>query len=129
MYLQFEIADTDNSGSLSLEEVRHIVADQNHADQFMDKFDLDKDGIVTMEEFKEVLGIVNAPMPDFRKVFSDVDKDSSGSVSIQELKIHFKESGHEVELPKLEDYLKKYDKDGNGQLEYREFLSFLLEIM
>lgn len=93
--------DTDGDGSFSLEEMQKAhpgLTQERYA-----AFDGDKDGKLTRTELKQGFG---------RELFSRIDADGSGGVSLGELQSH--RSG-----ATQEDFA-KLDTDGSGQLSAEE---------
>jgi len=93
--------DTDGDGNYSFEEMQEAHPDLTQ-DQYA-AFDADKDGKLTRPELKQGFG---------REMFSRIDKDGSGGVSLSEMQSH--RSG-----ATQEDFA-KLDTDGNGQLSQDE---------
>lgn len=93
--------DTDGDGSYSFEEMQKA-----HPDLTREKYaayDADKDGKLTRTELKQGFG---------REIFSRIDQDGSGGVSLTEMQAH--RSGA------TQDEFAKLDTDGNGQLSQDE---------
>lgn len=96
--------DQDGDGSYSLEEIQKAHPNLTQ-DQFA-AFDGDKDGKLTRAELKQGFG---------REMFSRIDQDGSGGVSLAEMQSH--RAGATPE-----DFA-KLDTDGNGQLSPEELKS------
>lgn len=60
-----------------------------------------------------------------RDVFEMFDKDRSGSIDESELGIMFRELGQECSSAKILKILAKMDKDGNGLIDFEEFIEML----
>jgi hypothetical protein len=98
---QHKDLDTDGDGSFSFEEMQKAhpgLTQEQYA-----AFDGDKDGKLTRTELKQGFG---------REMFSRIDQDGSGGVSLSEMRSH--RSG-----ATQEDFA-KLDTDGNGQLSPEE---------
>ena len=98
---QHKNLDTDGDGSFSLAEMQKVHPDLTQ-EQYA-AFDGDKDGKLTRTELKQGFG---------REMFSRIDQDGSGGVSLSEMQSH--RSG-----ATQEDFA-KLDTDGNGQLSQEE---------
>jgi len=93
--------DTDGDGSFSFEEMQKVHP--NLTQEQYAAFDADKDSKLTRSELKQGFG---------REMFSRIDQDGSGGVSLSEMQSH--RSG-----ATQEDFA-KLDTDGNGQLSPEE---------
>lgn len=93
--------DTDGDGNYSFEEIQKAHPDLTQ-EQYA-AFDADKDGKLTRTELKHGFG---------HEMFSRIDQDASGGVSLAEMQSH-----RSSVTP--EDFA-KLDTDGNGQLSQDE---------
>jgi Ca2+-binding EF-hand superfamily protein len=93
--------DTDGDGNYSFEEMQKAHPDLTQ-EQYA-AFDADKDGKLTRPELKQGFG---------REMFSRLDKDGSGGVSLSEMQSHRSNATQE-------DFA-TLDTDGNGQLSQDE---------
>ena len=57
------------------------------------------------------------------EAFRTFDEDNSGSIDIHELKALFQEIGQGCTDAELKRLMDKYDADGNGTLDWKEFLN------
>ena len=62
---------------------------------------------------------------DFRRTFDLVDKDQSGSITTDELKIVMVSLGQNPLDSELQDMVNEVDTDGNGTIDFDEFLSLM----
>lgn len=93
--------DTDGDGSFSLTEMQQAhpgLTQEQYA-----AFDADKDGKLTRSELKQGFG---------REMFTRLDQDASGGISLAEMQSHHSSATQE-------DF-SKLDQDGNGQLSQDE---------
>ncbi len=60
-----------------------------------------------------------------RALFDELDSDKSGSVSVEELRMGLEVFGYKHLQSLLNDWVKEFDKNRDGQLQYKEFLSLL----
>ena len=65
-------------------------------------------------------------LADLKEAFAVFDKDKSGSISAAELRHVISNLGEPVDEDEMEDMMKEADKDGNGMINYKEFVSVLL---
>ena len=59
---------------------------------------------------------------NYRKIFSSMDKDGSGSISSKELSFALRKVGVSVNSEQLDEMMKEIDADSNGKMEFDEFL-------
>jgi len=62
-----------------------------------------------------------------KEAFAVFDKDKSGSISAAELRHVISNLGEPVDEDEMEEMMNEADKDGNGQINYNEFVGVLLE--
>lgn len=55
-------------------------------------------------------------------VFSAIDKDGSGSISVTEFESALKDSGLDISREEVIAKVKEADKDGSGTIDFKEFL-------
>ena len=68
-----------------------------------------------------------------RMVFDEYDKDKNGALSVSELRPLLNRIANLLHLPKpsdkdIEEGIIRLDRNKNGFLEYREFLTFFIEV-
>ncbi len=64
-------------------------------------------------------------MAVWRSVFEDVDKDKSGRISCTELQHMLHEMGFPVQVSELKDWVRKHDKNSDGEMDFQEFVAFM----
>eukprot|EP00943_MAST-04B_sp_MAST-4B-sp1_P004860 g4860.t1 len=62
---------------------------------------------------------------DFRKVFHKLDEDDTGVLSRRKFKDGLEDLGFELTSREFERVLDRFDTDGDGEVSYKEFVSFL----
>ncbi|XP_059142568.1 uncharacterized protein LOC131930170 [Physella acuta] len=129
--LFFHLADTDSSGSISvgeLCEVLHKCGDNKSDEEIKKMFgamDANIDNSVTLEELLQVLSQYDPKRKrecSLRAAFRELDTDNSGTISAEEVKVMLADYGLEEELKNIFDAV---DKDGDGKINYNEFLSLV----
>ncbi|CAC5414831.1 CALM [Mytilus coruscus] len=131
----FNILDKNHDGRLSKTELIkgiHLLKvnpTEVEAEDIMTELDLDGDGLVTWEEYLKALSaqIKKQAYEEqlFLQAFKKFDKDNSGFIDKEELKSVLKKKGAkwtDDDLAFLDDLFLEADEDGNGRVEYKEFV-------
>uniref|UniRef100_A0A7S0ZIW8 Calmodulin n=1 Tax=Timspurckia oligopyrenoides TaxID=708627 RepID=A0A7S0ZIW8_9RHOD len=63
-----------------------------------------------------------------KQMFSDIDADNSGTVTVEELKAAMVKAGTDVSDEDLQNLVKSYDVDGNGEIDISEFISAMTDM-
>ena len=85
--------------------------------------DLDKNGTVDFPEFVELMR--KREQHEILETFHAIDNDGSGKLSTKELKDVMKSFGEKLTDAQLEEMFKNADADGDGQVDYQEFLNVM----
>ncbi len=149
----FERLDSNNSGSLSFEELQKYLSthESNLSEEEIkikfDNEDKDKDGNLSFREFANLLQKIKEikidepkdfePTKNFKttfepkeinflsKLFNKLDKDNSGLISKDEVRTVFEELETEISEDDLIKKVEEVDKDSDGQISFREFIKLL----
>jgi calmodulin len=62
---------------------------------------------------------------EFREAFALFDKDGDGTISTKELGTVMKSLGQKPTVAELNDMINEVDSDGNGEIDFDEFLSMM----
>ncbi len=65
----------------------------------------------------------------FEEAFTLFDKNNDGTISSQELGSVLKSIGHKTTSDELQDMINEVDTDGNGTIEFKEFLDMMARKM
>lgn len=91
--------------------------------------------IHTAEEDRRVsmvasdLGFMEEEVAGFKEIFDSFDRDGSGDVSIDEMKLILRAVGMaNVSDEDLQKTVRQFDKDGDGTLDFKEFLKFMKKL-
>ncbi|VDN13006.1 unnamed protein product [Dibothriocephalus latus] len=96
--------------------------------KLMEKLDLNGDGIITFGEYKVALNISSQPLETWKQLFKSIDKDGSGTLSAEELKDFLRRTGSEDLQDSVYAWMKVYDTNKDGQLNYQEFLGYIASL-
>ena len=64
-------------------------------------------------------------MAEFKEAFSIFDKDGDGSITGEELRASLVSLGREPTSDELDAMVREVDTDGNGCVDFKEFLSMM----
>jgi len=114
-----------------------VIFGENPQDvrQYMKTLDLNQDGSVDFNEFLAAIAKSNKIVRDektttderFRNQFKAFDKDGNGKLSKEELKNVLKELGCSKDLDEeVTSMINKVDLDGDGQINYVEFVKLMM---
>jgi len=128
----FDEYDKDHSGTLDKEEIRNILKKagaESDTNKYFNYCDADGDGRITKAEFMK--GLCGFTLEEnFQKICIAYDKDKSGTLEKNEIIGALKDCGFDVsgaEADGIDRLIKKLDKNGDGQLQYDEFISGFLK--
>ncbi|XP_057314709.1 neo-calmodulin-like isoform X2 [Hydractinia symbiolongicarpus] len=79
------------------------------------------------KQYKAIVAHPISPksMDDLREAFTVFDKNSDGFISKQELSEAMENFGHMISNSELEEMINLVDKDGNGLIDFHEFLNLM----
>merc|ERR1719295_342339 len=116
----FDKADRDGDGKLTKEEWHKVLnssgcqTSMEEVSEFFDRMDRDFDGRLSFGEF------MGEETP-LEKVFKNMDKDGSGTVSKDE----FLKICKNLSKEQVEEAFAKFDASGDNQLDYKEFCQMI----
>ncbi|XP_062214630.1 calmodulin-like protein 4 isoform X3 [Phragmites australis] len=121
-----------NRGCISMEELAAVTRslDLDPSDQelndMMSEVDTDGNGII---DFQEFLSLIARKMKDgdgdeeeLKEAFEVLDKDKNGFISPTELRMVMTNLGEQMTDEEVEQMIKEADTDGDGQVNYDEFV-------
>merc|ERR1712156_1271172 len=130
----FDEFDKDHSGAISSDELLGVLRamGQNPTeDELLNlvlEVDIDGNGTIEFGEFlnmmKQKAGEVDEEA-DLREAFKIFDRDKDGYISMKELKKVANMLGTMLTKEELDEFMAEADKDGNGKLDYDEFVKML----
>ena len=128
----FKRADKNNDGIISLDELRTVLETifkhlpSHRIDKMVTNADKDKDGQISYEEFYRVLKR-KSKKNKLLKAFKTFDTNGDGKISLEELMEVLKHTGGELLEQQLKEMINDVDKDGDGYLNYSEFLNVMVQ--
>eukprot|EP00091_Calanus_sinicus_P011139 TRINITY_DN2533_c0_g1_i1.p2 TRINITY_DN2533_c0_g1~~TRINITY_DN2533_c0_g1_i1.p2 ORF type:complete len:165 (-),score=62.98 TRINITY_DN2533_c0_g1_i1:78-572(-) len=132
----FDEFDTDGSGAISSEELLGVLRamGQNPTeDELLNlvmEVDIDGNGTIEFEEFLNMMkkkASENDEEADLKEAFKIFDRDKDGFISMKELKKVASMLGTMLTKEELDEFMAEADADGNGKLDYDEFVKTLLQ--
>ncbi|KAG8069177.1 hypothetical protein GUJ93_ZPchr0005g15653 [Zizania palustris] len=128
----FKSLDTDNSGTITLEELRAGLPklgtkiSESEIRQLMEAADVDGDGTIDYVEFISATMHVNRLEKEdhIYKAFEYFDKDHSGFITVDELEEALKkyDMGDEATIKEI---IAEVDTDHDGRINYQEFVAMM----
>ena len=128
----FKRVDKNNDGVISLDELRTVLETifkhlpSHRIDKMVTDADKDKDGQISYEEFYRVLKR-KSKKNKLLKAFKTFDTNGDGKISLEELMEVLKHTGGELPEQQLKEMINDVDKDGDGYLNYTEFLNVMVQ--
>ena len=124
----FSTLDKNNDGTLTFQEIKEGCAKLNSNLNFEEIFinlDTDRSGCINYTEFLAATIDQRVYLKNERlyEAFRSFDKDNSGKISVNEIGTLIN-AGHE-DFRNLEDEIKKFDLNGDGEIDYAEFCSMM----
>ncbi|KAJ4807317.1 hypothetical protein LUZ62_019883 [Rhynchospora pubera] len=128
----FKNIDTDNSGTITLEELKQGLAKQGtklseqEVQQLMEAADADGNGTIDYDEF--ITATVHMNRMDREEhlytAFQFFDKDNSGYITKEELEQALKEKGlHNGQ--EIKEIISEADSNKDGRIDYTEFVTMM----
>lgn len=130
----FSMFDQDGDGTISTEELRLVMTNlgQTVSDgdikEMLGDIDTDAEGNLDFESFKKIMSQTMGATDinkEMREAFAFFDQDGDGTITSEELWQCMKKLGEDLTLEEVQDMLKEADADGNGEIEFAEFVKLL----
>ncbi|KAL2636052.1 hypothetical protein R1flu_007531 [Riccia fluitans] len=127
----FKMMDTDNSGTITFEELKaglqrvgsELMESEIH--ELMDAADVDRDGAIDYGEF--IAATINLNKIEREEnlfaAFSYFDKDKSGYITVDELQQACLD--HNLGDVHIDEMIREVDQDNDGRIDYNEFVTMM----
>lgn len=124
----FLALDKENKGTITHKQMKQILEEHYHIDSVeaeavFNSMDTDHDNEIAYSEFlaAALQGRVKVYEDVLRKTFSKFDQDDCGLITFDDLR---KILGDDFEESELQEMIREVDKNGDGQIQYDEFLEY-----
>ncbi|KAL9233592.1 hypothetical protein vseg_008568 [Gypsophila vaccaria] len=130
----FKSMDTDNSGTITLEELKQGMQKQGtklsefEVKQLLEAADADGNGTIDYEEFITATMHLNRMDREehLYTAFQYFDKDNSGYITIEELEQALREYGMQ-DGRDIKEIVSEVDSDNDGRINYDEFVAMMMK--
>ncbi|XP_015836336.1 calmodulin isoform X3 [Tribolium castaneum] len=141
----FRLFDKDGDGSITKEELGRVMrslgqfARTEELQQMLQEVDVDGDGNVSFEEFVDIAWSAGAggdpehvlsreeEEKELRDAFRVFDKHNRGYITASDLRAVLQCLGEDLSEEEIEDMIKEVDVDGDGRIDFYEFVNALGE--
>ncbi|XP_034478832.1 neo-calmodulin-like [Drosophila innubila] len=130
----FAMLDLEKDGSVTVKELHYFMAtlgknpSESELMAMINAVDTDGNGSI---EFPEFLNTMTAKMctcpndEELREAFHVFDKDNSGYIGVDQIRVVMLDLNTKVSEEELEDMVREGDIDGDGYLSYEEFVELM----
>ncbi len=130
----FSLFDKNGDGTISETELGDIMGSLGQKlspaelKEMIHEVDTDKNGTIDFKEFLQLMERQTSSSTNFdeyKEAFGIFDKNGDGFISADELKLVMKNVGEGMSDHEVEQMIKEADIDGDGQINYPEFVKML----
>ncbi|CAG9311064.1 unnamed protein product [Blepharisma stoltei] len=130
----FSLFDQNGDGGISILELSTVMRSlgqnptETELQDMINEIDTDENGII---DFTEFLGLMAKQMKgqdskgELLEAFKIFDRDGNGLISASELRYAMTNLGEKLTDEEVNDLLKEADLDGDGQINFDEFVRML----
>lgn len=137
----FRLFDKDGDGCITKEELGRVMrslgqfARNEELQQMLQDIDVDGDGNVSFEEFVDIAWNASGGLTqgeeeeerELRDAFRVFDKHNRGYITASDLRAVLQCLGEDLSEEEIEDMIKEVDVDGDGRIDFYEFVHALGE--
>ena len=116
----FQLFDTENTGEISVKDVREALEDADPETRAIFA-KLPEKGVLTSEEFAEFLLKRKGEPHDLDHVFTLFDKDTKGYIGVSDLKQIAHDLGEQMSDEELEEMIQRADSNRDGRVSRNDF--------
>ena len=130
----FDLFDTDKTGTIDYHELKVAMralgfdVKKQEVLGLMREYDRDGAGQIEYPDFLEIMTQKIAerdPVEEILKAFKLFDEDSTGRISLRNLRRVARELGEDLSDDELQAMIDEFDKDGDGEINENEFLGIM----
>ncbi|XP_062620975.1 calmodulin-A-like [Saccostrea cucullata] len=131
----FNLFDKDGDGSITTSELGVVMRSLGQEptvkelENMIREIDEDGNGAIDFDEFLHMMAKKQAecsdPEEELREAFQVFDKDGNGYISKEELHLVMNNLGEKLTDEEITDMIREADSDGDGQVNYREFVNMM----
>eukprot|EP00090_Calanus_glacialis_P008588 TRINITY_DN16933_c0_g1_i1.p1 TRINITY_DN16933_c0_g1~~TRINITY_DN16933_c0_g1_i1.p1 ORF type:complete len:162 (+),score=55.97 TRINITY_DN16933_c0_g1_i1:114-599(+) len=130
----FQEFDKDGSGTISTKELLPVMRSMGQnptEDEVLNlviEYDVNGDGTIDFDEFMEMMkkqAEHQDNSAELKEAFKIFDRDGNGYIDAAELKKVVTQYGARLTLEEAEELLHEADLDGDGKLDYTEFVQMM----
>ncbi len=110
----------------------YVIAHKSSADEvgflqqlFRIRFDVEKDGVITLAEFKNALSVYSYTEPELEKMFSEIDIDGGDDLAYSEFLAATIEAHGTIEEGRIAEAFDRLDCDDTGYITVSNLADFL----
>ena len=126
----FNALDKDKNGILSKDEIKQCLEKNQikiNFDKVFDSIDTNENGSIDYTEFLAFMLDESFYMNEdkLNEAFKVFDPDDNGLITVENIKklLNIEDKDSEI----LNEFIKDNDKDGNGKIDYREFIKMMID--
>ena len=130
----FELFDTDKTGTIDYHELKVAMralgfdVKKQEVLALMRDYDREQAGQIEYHDFLEIMTTKISerdPVEEILKAFKLFDEDSTGRISVRNLRRVARELGENLSDEELQAMIDEFDKDNDGEISEQEFLSIM----
>lgn len=131
----FSLFDRDGDGSITTKELSTVIRSlgqnptESEIQDMINEVDTDGNGTIDFREFLDLMAHKIKDLDsdeELREAFKVFDKDQNGYISAAELRHVMINLGEKLTEEEVELMIKEADTDGDGQVNYEEFVRMMM---
>nr|CDS34248.1 calmodulin [Hymenolepis microstoma] len=131
----FKLFDKNGDGVISMAELGSVMksvgqeATEEDLKKMFKEVDTDGNGIIDFDEFLGLMtmrAIKSSSEDSLMPAFKVFDRDGNGFITLSELRLAMRNLGENLTVEQVEEMIREADVDGDGQINYQEFVRMML---